>query len=527
VKNLDEGVGIICEINSRGSTVTLTANLKLREENNGLLVNLTTINGANTKFTAFQRVGSITTEGLLKVGTEDFPAFILRNLTEQYNEQNKVAFNALTFFQTHDVLTSTNEIKDSDFTVLDREGDDLTMLQVMYAPDETMKVTPDGPKAKIRIKMNLEVTQMRVAERSAKRYNVTLHLKDVQTNPSELEDKFRIYDTYSEQGGFKRAIFSTGQNDTGVPVQESYNSSIGSFLQRAILSVLNAKDTTSDFAPYSVRGDIRYRQGMPEPYNSPKMQEEFRIKEVWKALARDPPVKPHCMARALQLLNLAAIKGDTNGAYSRVCFTDKDKFPLMEDGSLPTPGRPVTDSIGIRALAMLFLNAVDKSADALKGSEQYKEFRTKFKRAFEKYEDNYEVASTTSPPTLKEIGDKAMPFCKDNQNERIALDPGMAYELRAKVNVLQNRQATHVANAMQILFKLFDEKEIRAGRFELSDYVWQEGTDALAQLTVETRDLLISYYTDCESTYKDGLYLLYNKARSAPKEGPPALTFMK
>ena len=493
----------------------------------GLLLEISQITGSSTKFTPFQRVGTITPEGLLNVGTEDFPAYILRTLTAQYNEQNKVAFDALTFIQTHDVLTSTNEIKDSDFTVLDREGDDPSLLQLMYAPNETMRVVPDGPKVKIRIKMNLEVNPIRQEERGPKRYTVTLHLKDVEANPTELEEKFRIYETYSDQGGFKRAVFSTGQNDTGVPVQESYNGSIGSFLQRAILSILNKKDSVLEFAPYSVRSDIRYRQGMPEPYNSPKMQEEFRIKEVWKALARDPPIKPHCMARALQLLNVAAINGDNNGAYSRVCFTDKDKFPLMEDGSLPTPGRPVTDSIGIRALAMLFLNAVDKSADALKGSEQYKEFRVKFKRAFEKYEDNYEVASTTSPPTLKEIGDKAMPFCKENQNERIALDPGTANELRAKVNELQRRQTTHVGNAIYILFKLFDEKEIRAGRFELSDYVWQEGTDALAQLTVETRDLLISYYTDCESTYKDGLYLLYNKVRRAPEGGPPALTFIK
>jgi hypothetical protein len=240
----------------------------------------------------------------------------------------------------------------------------------------------------------------------------------------------------------------------------------------------------------------------------------MRIADIWKALAKDPPVKPHCMARAMQLLNLAAIRGDTSTGFSRACNT---KFTLVKDGSLPEAGKSITSSYGIKALAMLFINAIDSSADKLKGSEQYRDFRIKFKRYFEKYEDTYE--EPRDPGTIDGIKERIMPFCEGHLEDSISLDANMTSQLRSKVYELQNRQAQHVSNCMGILFRLFDQKEIRAGRFALSDYVWQDGTDALAAITVETRDLLMAYYSDCEKTYKDGLFILYNnyKEHSADK----------
>jgi hypothetical protein len=76
---------------------------------------------------------------------------------------------------------------------------------------------------------------------------------------------------------------------------------------------------------------------------------------------------------------------------------------------------------------------------------------------------------------------------------------------------LLNRQATHVRNSMTILFKLFNERAVRSGKFEISDYVQNGGMAAVNQLAEETRNMLVQYYGDCEQTYKDGLFVLYNK----------------
>ena len=151
-------------------------------------------------------------------------------------------------------------------------------------------------------------------------------------------------------------------------------------------------------------------------------------------------------------------------------------------------------------------------------------------RNYEKYEDNFQKEGDTVPTNLTKVTDQVMPFCKDHQNERISLNSNMTSQLRSKVNDLQYRQNQHVSNSMYILFKLFNEREIRAGRFELSDYVWQGGTDALQKIAIEAKDLLADYYTDCEKTYKDGLYILYNTVRPTtanPKGAPSEIKFIK
>jgi hypothetical protein len=64
---------------------------------------------------------------------------------------------------------------------------------------------------------------------------------------------------------------------------------------------------------------------------------------------------------------------------------------------------------------------------------------------------------------------------------------------------------------MGILFELFDESAVRAGRIEISKYVEQNGMAAVNQIAERARNLLADYYGNCENKYKEGLMLLYNK----------------
>jgi hypothetical protein len=70
---------------------------------------------------------------------------------------------------------------------------------------------------------------------------------------------------------------------------------------------------------------------------------------------------------------------------------------------------------------------------------------------------------------------------------------------------------------MKIMFKLFDEKEVRAGSLAMNTNVMAGGMEAVNKLAEEARALLITYYGDCEKTYKEGLYALYNKHKADPK----------
>ena len=79
-----------------------------------------------------------------------------------------------------------------------------------------------------------------------------------------------------------------------------------------------------------------------------------------------------------------------------------------------------------------------------------------------------------------------------------------------KAQELIRQQKLHITRVMQIIFKLFNEKAVRAGNFEINDYILSNGIESLYKLAEEARNLLIDYYSNCEKTYTEGLMELYN-----------------
>lgn len=433
----------------------------------------------------------------------ELPGLIVQNIMDAYTLKYPETFIAEAFLRSHRVLYD-DRFQDSMIYLEGADPTDPGVLRISYRPEEKLKVRPEEKAEKVVVKMTLKMKRVG-KDSGSNKYHLKLSLKNVDATPPELNEIFDVYDTYEEDKGYKETYFLTDSADISVPRQQATNASMGQWIERTIKSLIEKRDRMDNVAPFSVRSEIGFRQGVAKPYNSERIPKDMRIADIWKALAKDPPVKPHCMARAMQLLNLAAIRGDSSTGFSRACDT---KFTLVRDGSLPEAGKSITSSYGIKALAMLFINAIDGSAEKLRGSEQYRDFRINFKRYFEKYDDS--VKSPEDPRSLDQVSEKIMPFCEGHLEDKISLDATMTSQLRSKVFELQNRQAQHISNCMGILFQLFDEREIKAGRFALSDYVWQEGTDALANITVQTRDMLMAYYADCEKTYKDGLFILYN-----------------
>jgi len=161
-------------------------------------------------------------------------------------------------------------------------------------------------------------------------------------------------------------------------------------------------------------------------------------------------------------------------------------------------------------LAMLFVDKLVAGSPQITDTSQYTEFRKKFKFFFERYEQA-QLDGIAAPDSLSKIDEKIMPMCKGHTRDRIKVEGGTVYDLRSKAMELLNRQASHVRNSMTILFKLFNEQAVINGRFEISEYVQRDGMAAVNQLAEETRNMLVEYYGDCEKTYKDGLFVLYNK----------------
>jgi hypothetical protein len=239
---------------------------------------------------------------------------------------------------------------------------------------------------------------------------------------------------------------------------------------------------------------IRYtRAGLPKPYVSDKIPDALRVDALWMALAADPPVKPHCVARAMQLLNVAAIRGEMrDGAFSSVC---KTRFAPVINKSLPTPGRPIKEEYGIAALASLFVDSLQNNMPVMNQGATA--------QAIERLRTAFGSADGDSFETVKDVTAGA---CVSSGT--ISVSGSTQAQLRSYAQILINRQASHLRSTMAIIFQLFNEKRIRAGVFEISPNVISGGMAEVNRIAVAARELLVDYYSDCETTYKLGVTVL-------------------
>jgi hypothetical protein len=180
-------------------------------------------------------------------------------------------------------------------------------------------------------------------------------------------------------------------------------------------------------------------------------------------------------------------------------------FPYIKDGSLPQPGKPIITSDGIYSMAMLFVDHLDNKnfLPKITQTAQFDTFKQNLRASFER---------TQNPPTplsISDIRELQIPKCQGHSEERMhVVDQGLQSFLRGKANELVQQQMTHVANAMRLIFKLFDESELRKREMKINANILTQGMPALNALAEEARNVLIAYYSGCERTYTEGLYRL-------------------
>ncbi|NBO71267.1 hypothetical protein EBV26_12430 [bacterium] len=294
----------------------------------------------------------------------------------------------------------------------------------------------------------------------------------------------------------------------GSRIQNAKGRSIPEHLQRCLDKVVANDSDTFEKGMYSkdARGFLKAPTiSGTDPF--------FNVTGLWKGLSKNPPVKAHCIARAVQLLNVAAIQDPNTGvAYSNVCNI---KFPYITNNSLPTPGQTILTEDGIHALANLYIDNFSGNVLTPTNTEEFKTFRKKLKYLFGRFKTESEV---TSIPDFKDITEENNPMniCQKGHT-KLKIESGLVSRLRQKTYSLIQQQKTHIAQVMLILFKLFDEQSIRSGAgLEINDYVLSRGIEALNALAEEARGLLIHYYSNCEETYKDGLADIHHQIQSRP-----------
>lgn len=450
--------------------------------------------------------------GLMIYGDSDFPAARGKGLDTLIYEMMKAAeiaiygepeLSVVKFLRRFGYVGSVSDrdmnISGSSVYIAKRE-ENLGKVRVAFIKDVTL---PDETKkTHVSIPGSLEIEKIQPFPSAGKySYRVRLTFDRAGVTPRALQDTLYFPEN-------PRAVTFSSTSDGIAPRAEQGDYTIPEFLERRFTNlIMQQADEVED------RSGIKYtRQGFPTPIDSADIPEDLRVKALWKALAKDPPVKSHCVARATQLLSVAAIRGQVGEtAFSSAC---RLTFRYQKDGSLPTPGEPITKEHGLMALATLFVETLEAGVPKITDKPRYMDFLKRLRYLFEKY-----PSLEAAPPAARvgEITERVVDVCKAVGDSPIRVSQGLGRDLKVVAQRLMSQQQAHIGAAMNLVFKLFDRDSITRRRvFALNQAILVGGTPAVNAVAAEARDLLLRYYTDCETTYREGLVKIYQSSLTAP-----------
>jgi len=391
------------------------------------------------------------------------------------------------------------------YILKDQENRDV--VNIVYS--SKLQLEENGKSRQITVKISAKLKIVRANERdqfvqdTVEKYRVTLLFKESRVEPSELSSMLDIpdekFNMFISEGG--RAPRSDNQRDTTIP----------DYIEYIFKRIIGHPDATKS----NTKGFQRTREGLVKPYNSERITPGLKVKDLWSAMAKDPPVKSYCIARAVQLLSVNAINNNfSKHAFTSVC---KLSFPYQKDGSLPTPGKPITQASGIYALTLLFFDTLRGGGTQILDRESYDAYRLYLKNLFES--ESGETANTNIPRSVGDIKQTQLAMCKGRDDIMPVSEP-LARDLRGVTDQLIQQQKDHFSKAITLIFRLFDQNSIERDRkLKFSRDILRGGMNEVERVANEARELLKDYYKGCETTYREGVKMIYEDPTLNPTTG--------
>jgi hypothetical protein len=440
---------------------------------------------------------------------KQLPGLLVQLFKEVAERMNPIAVSAIPFLQKFKYLRRFEgdvPIEGTRIVVPNPKGlfvSGTTDIPIFYT--DKVKLKNEDATRTVRFETVLSVKKDKTVVGRPHSYTVSVQLKGMRTEPPYLKSYLPAgkEQTYS--------VFQTGLQDLDTP-RNSQGKTVPEFLQRVFEDIVSGREAEE----YNT--GIVIKKGIPQPYNSETIPESLRVKKIWQALAKDPPVKSYCVARAVQLLNVSALRNvASQEGYTEACNM---KFPYVKEDYLPEPGKSVQDVPAIKAMELLFYELIENTMPGIKDSVRYQTFLRQMRSKFD-------APGAATPPvvqtdTLKNVVEKTPAFCADGStvSGQLPVRGDVVRQLRAQATQLLRRQEEHLPKVMALLFKMFNQRALQAGRFEFLGTFLAGGMPALNRLAEEARELLMDYYGDCETLYKGGLGMLGTYRRSTTAAAP-------
>ena len=238
---------------------------------------------------------------------------------------------------------------------------------------------------------------------------------------------------------------------------------------------------------------------------------------------------------------LRAVPFDKDG-ISSICKPKFMESTRVSDGGIKTTvtrsGLPVSElkeSPGLSALAQLFYDTVQfgtpqvligvaPGKDGTSSKDKYLEFIRVMSRMFNDTSRMARVAS--SPDEVIKEGLDAVRILRDDKlckilgvsDQDMQLPNSVAKQVYESVKKLFARQYAHAQSCGAIINRLFRvQRDQSSGYFQisLSPTLIQGGFPELNSINYDTRELLMKYYNDCETTYLHGVQDIIHAKRAA------------
>lgn len=326
--------------------------------------------------------------------------------------------------------------------------------------------------------------------------DIRLTVQDMSESGKIIRDSEIMETEYTEKDDNKepKKKFKFSLNPDDEPVLKDYrfnkNMTIPTFLDK-IFSELNEELVDDDIeASY-----INSKDGFKPPIRDTDLADTdnpIKYSELWKQLSKKgTPIKSFCVARALQLLNAEGLQSNVPAEIYPMVFNLK--FPFVENSSLPKPGESITSAAPIKALETLFVKpSIKYTKEQINFGNDYDRKR---KESLANILGAFGNIQAESLSKLNEL--KATEIVSINDATKI-------YDLRLKAIRMFEVQFNHTRKVNDLLKEIFTFEKGISVKTELLS----KGVRGIEEIAVKARDLLVDYYSKCQTAYSEGVKIL-------------------